>query len=166
MPTPPLPADLPQALDATHLKVRDAFARADLADYGRYLASELRYVDARGRVQTRDQLLKSVGVQFARLVSFHSAFSRETLLMSGEDAVERGTQEATISLRVFAWFEVRWRVTRRGRYTWRRATEVPWQLREAVLDTEDICRDGFGVAGRASHKKVPTQVSNREHGKH
>ena len=116
MPSPPLPADLPHTLDAMHLKVRDAFARADLADYGRYLASELRYVDARGRVQTREQLLRSVGVQFARLVSFHSAFSRETLLMNGEDAVERGTQDASISLRVFLWFEVRWQVARRGRH--------------------------------------------------
>jgi len=148
MPSPPLSADLPQALDSVHLKVRDAFARADLADYGRYLASELRYVDPRGRVQTREQLLRSVGMQLARLVSFHSAFSRETLLMNGEEAVELGTQEAAISLRVFAWFEVRWQVTRRGRYTWRRATEVPWQLREAVLETEDIRRAGFGLARR------------------
>jgi len=39
-----------------HLKVRDAFARADLADYGCDLAPDLRHVDPRGRVQTRDQL--------------------------------------------------------------------------------------------------------------
>jgi uncharacterized protein DUF4440 len=150
-----LPADLPQALDAVHVKVRDAFARADLADYGRYLAPDLRYVDARGRVQTREQLLRSVGVQFARLVSFDSAFTRETLLMNGEDAVESGTQEAAISLRLFVWFEVRWKVARRGRYTWRRATDVAWQLREAVLETEDIRRAGFGLAGRSSDRRVP-----------
>jgi hypothetical protein len=47
MPSPPLSADLPQALDSVHLKVSDAFAW---------------------------------------LVSFQSAFSRETLLMNGEDA--------------------------------------------------------------------------------
>ena len=131
-----------------HVKVRDAFARADLADYGRYLASELRYVDPRGRVQTRDQLLRSVGVQFARLVSFDSAFARETLLMDGAEAVESGTQKAAISLRIFVWFEVRWQITRRGRYTWRRATEVPWQLREAILETENMRRAGVGLVGR------------------
>jgi hypothetical protein len=148
-----LPADLPQTLDAVHSRVRDAFARADLADYGRYVSSELRYVDARGRVQTREQLLRSVRVQLARLVGFHSAFSRETLLVNGEDAVEHGTQEAALSLRVFVWFEVRWQVTRRGRYTWRRATDVPWQLREAVLETEDIRRAGWGLAGRAPERQ-------------
>jgi hypothetical protein len=153
MPSPPLPADLPQTLDAVHVNVRDAFASADLAAYGRYLAAELRYVDPRGRVQTREQLLRSVGTQFARLVGFHSAFSRETLLMNGENAVERGTQEAAISLRVFVWFEVRWQVTRRGRYTWRRAAEVPWQLCEALVETEDIRRAGFGLAGRGQYSR-------------
>jgi hypothetical protein len=157
MTPPPLPADLPQSLETVHLKVRDAFARADLADYGRYLAPDLRYVDPRGRVQTREQLLKSLGVQFARLVSFRSTFARETLLMSGEDTVESGIQEAAIALRMFALFEVRWQVTRRGRYTWRRATGVLWQLREAVLESENIRRDGIGLAGRAAYAGAPKQ---------
>src|SRR6476661_1127872 len=150
-----LPADLPQSLDTVHLKVCDAFARADLADYGRYLALDLRYVDPRGRVQTREQVLKSLGAQFARLVSFDSTFARETLLMSGEDIVESGLQEAAIALRVFALFEVRWQVTRRGRYTWRRAAGVPWQLCEAVLDSENIRRDGIGLAGGAAYGRGP-----------
>lgn len=154
MPAPLLPVDLPQSLDTVHLKVRDAFARGDLADYGRYLAPDLRYVDPLGRVQTREQLLQSVGVQFARLVSFSSTFARETLLMNGEDVIESGVQEAAIALRVFALFEIRWQVTRRGWYSWRRAPGVLWQLREVVLEAEDTRRDGIGLAGGASYGRV------------
>jgi hypothetical protein len=149
MSEPPLPADLPESLDAIHLKVRDAFAHADLNEYGRYLASDLRYVDPRGRVQSRAQLLKSVGAQFARLVSFRNAFARDSLLMNGEDVVESGVQEAEIAIRAFALFEVRWRVERRGRYTWRRVPDVPWQLREVIIETESIRRDGIGWARQA-----------------
>jgi hypothetical protein len=155
MPASLLPVDLPQSLDAVHLKVRDAFARRDLADYGRYLAPDLRYVEPHGRVQTRAQLLKSVSVQLARLVSFESTFARDTLLMSGEDVIETGVQEAAIALRVFALFEIRWQVTRGGRYTWRRAAGVTWQLREVVLEAEDMRRDGIGWARGASHGGLP-----------
>jgi hypothetical protein len=155
MPAAPLPVDLPQTLDAVHLTVRDAFARADLADYARYLAPDLRYIDPRGRVQSRDELLESLRRQFARLVSFRSTFARETLHVSGEDVIESGVQEAGIALRVFALFEVRWEVRRRGRYTWRRTTGVLWQLREALLETEDIRRDGFGLAGRGRKRNAP-----------
>jgi hypothetical protein len=154
MSSPPLPGDLPQSLDAVHLKVRDAFARADLADYARYLAPDLRYVDPRGRVQTRDQVLRSVRIQFARLVNFRSSFARESLRVNGEDVVEYGVQQAAIALRVFVLFEIRWQVIRRGRYTWRRSPEVTWQLREAFLDMESIRRDGVGLAGRSRYDSV------------
>jgi hypothetical protein len=143
---PLLRADLPQSLDAVHLEVRQAFARADLAGYARYLAPDLRYIDTRGRVQTREELLASLRRQFARLVRFRSSFARETLVASGEDVTECGVQDGNIALRLFGLFEIRFVVRRRGRFTWRRAPEGHWQLREARLETEAIHRDGFGLA--------------------
>jgi ketosteroid isomerase-like protein len=155
MPAAPLSADLPQSLDAVHLQVRDAFARVDLSTYARYLAPDLRYVEPRGRVRTRTQLLASLHEQFARLVSFRTTFTRDALEVNGDEVTERGVQEATIALRVFALFEVRWQITRRGQYTWRRAPEVAWQLREALVEAEDIRRAGFGWAGRAAYGDPP-----------
>jgi hypothetical protein len=144
-----LPADLPGSLDAVHNAVRDAFARADLCGYGQYLAPDLRYVDSRGRVQSHERLLADVQQQFERFVSFRTRFIRESLVADGENIVETGVQDAAIALRIFAVFEVRWRISRRGRYTWRRASEGSWQLSEAILFSESIRRDGLGWARRA-----------------
>jgi hypothetical protein len=150
-----LPPDLPGSLDAVHLRIRDAFSRRDLAAYGRHVAEDLTYVDPRGRVQNRPQLLRSVRRQLARLVSFSSHFERESLILENADAVETGTQTAAIAIRVFAVFEVRWRVTRHGRYTWRRDTEAAWVLRHVLLDQEQVRRDGVGLADRASYGQPP-----------
>jgi ketosteroid isomerase-like protein len=144
-----LPTDLPGSLDAVHVAMRDAFARADLPAYAEYLARDLRYVDARGRVQSREQLLSDVQRQFERLVSFRSQFTRESLVADGEAVIETGVQDGAIALRIFAFFEVRWQITRRGRYTWRRTNGGRWHLSEVVLFSETIRRDGLGLADRA-----------------
>ena len=68
--------------------------------------------------------------QFERLVSFRSQFTRESLVADGEAVVETGVQDAAIALRIFAFFEVRWQITRRGRYTWRWTNEERWHLSE------------------------------------
>jgi hypothetical protein len=154
VPQAPLSPDLPGSLDAVHLDIRDAFGRRDLTAYARHLARDLVYIDARGRAQDRERLLRSVRRQFARLVSFASDFARESLVIEGADAVETGVQSASIALRVFAVLEVRWRVTRHGRYTWRRDAETGWVLCRVVLDREQIRRDGIGLAGRASYGRA------------
>ena len=154
MSQPPLSPDLPGSLDAVHLDIRDAFSRRDLMAYARHLAPDLSYVNARGRVQGRERLLRSVRRTFARLVSFASDFARESLVVENADAVETGAQRASIALRVFAVLEVRWRVTRHGRYTWRRDAETGWVLRHVVLDREQIRREGIGLAGRASYGRA------------
>jgi ketosteroid isomerase-like protein len=121
-----LPADTPSSLDAVHVAVREAFARADLPAYAQYLAPDLRYVDPRGRVQSREQLLAEVQRQFDRLVTFQSEFTRESLVEVGDDIIETGVHDAAIALRIFIFFEVRWQVSRRGRYTWRRPNQGKW----------------------------------------
>lgn len=155
MPQAPPAPDLPGSLDAVHLRVREAFRRRDLAAYARHLAEDLTYVDAKARAQNRRGLLDSLQTQFARLVSFDSHFDRESLVLEDGDAVETGTQTSAIALRVFLVLEVRWRVTRHGRYTWRRDAAVGWALRHVVLDHEQIRRDGIGLVGRAAYGEGP-----------
>lgn len=149
MPQAPSAPDLPSSLDAVHLRVRDAFRRRDLAAYAQHLAEDLTYVDAKARVLSRKGLLDSLRIQFARLVSFDSRFDRESLALDDGEAVELGTQSASIALRILLVLEVRWRVTRHGRYTWRRDAAAGWVLRHVVLDHESIRREGYGLVGRA-----------------
>jgi hypothetical protein len=152
-----LPTDLPGSLDAAHNAMREAFARAYLPEYSEYLARDLRYVDAGGRVHSRERLLSDVKRQFERLVSFRSQFTRESLVVDGESVIETGGQDAAIALRVFAFFEVRWQVTRRGRYTWRWTNAGGWRLSEVVLLSEIIRRDGLGLAKRARFAGASSQ---------
>ena len=152
-----LPQDLPGSLDAVHVRVREAFKQRDLKAYAQYLAEDLTYIDPKTRVQNRQDLLRSVRRQFARLLSFYSHFDRESLSVEGSDAVETGTQTAAIALRVFLVLEVRWRVTRHGRYTWRRDPAAGWSLHHVLLDQERFRRDGIGLAGRAAYSEAPKQ---------
>ena len=144
--TPPL-SDLPGSLDTVHLRIREAFRKRDLVTYGQHLAEDLVYVEANGRVQNRRGLLRSVRRQFARLVSFTGQFDRDSLILENGDAVETGTQTARIALRVFLFLEIRWCVTRHGRYSWRRDMAVGWVLRHVVLDQEKIRRESIGLPG-------------------
>lgn len=147
--------DLPSSLDAVHRRVREAFRHRDLAAYARHLAEDLTYVDAKARVQNRRALLDSLQMQFARLVSFGSRFDRESLVLEDGDVVETGTQISAIALRVLFVLEVRWRVTRHGRYTWHRNAAVGWVLRHVMLDHEQIRREGVGLAGHAAYRDAP-----------
>ena len=141
----PLPPDLPGSLDAAHLAVREAFQRRDLDTYLRYFTPDLSFREPDGRVLTREAFARSVEVQLSRLVAFTSSFERETLEADGQDAVETGTQTSTISLRWLLIFALRFKVRRRGRYTWRRSP-VGWELHKVELYEQRITRDGTGLA--------------------
>jgi hypothetical protein len=140
-----LPADLPASLDAIHVKVREAFARRDLPAYARHVDSEVDYRDAKGRRLTRDELLSSVSGQLERLTRFTSSFTRESLTVVDGDAVEVGSQHATIALRIWLLLELRWTVRRHGTFTWRRDRADGWVLRRVDLDDEEVRRAGVGV---------------------
>jgi hypothetical protein len=146
MPETALPPDLPGSLDAAHIAVREAFQRRDLDAYLAYLAADLSYREADGRIQTRESIGRSVKAQLERLVAFSSSFERESLQAEGQEVVETGTQTASISLRWLFIFARRWTVRRRGRYTWRRRRPSGWELCRVELYEERITRDGVGIA--------------------
>ncbi len=128
-----------------HLAVREAFQRRDLDAYLAHFAADLHYRDASGRVQTRDGIGRSVKAQMDRLVAFDSAFERESLRATEREAVETGTQTASISLRWLLVFALRWTVRRRGRYTWRRRGGGDWELNRVELQEESVTRNGVGL---------------------
>ena len=134
-------------IDATHLAVRDAFRRRDLPAYTACLASNLKFQGANGRIVSRERLAGDVQRQFDRLVAFDSKFERRTASFGGNDLTETGTQTAWIALRLFAVFALRWKVERTGRYVWTRGA-TGWQLKEALIEQEQVTRTGFGLASR------------------
>ena len=91
-------------------------------------ALDLTYRQADGRLVSREEVARSIAHQFARLVAFDSGFDREAASATGADLAASGTQTASIALRVFAVFAVRWKVERRGQYTWARVGPN-WLLR-------------------------------------
>jgi ketosteroid isomerase-like protein len=148
-----LPADLPASLDAVHERIRDAFQSRDLAAYLTCLAPDLAYREAGGRLVTREGLAASVARQFERLVTFHSDFDRAGLVAAGEEAIETGTQTASIALRWFGFLAIRWTVRRSGKYTWRRAADG-WRLRAVELSEEKVRREGIHLAHRLRQDAV------------
>lgn len=140
-----LPADLPGSLDAVHQRVRAAFQARDLSAYLQYVAPDLRYREVGGRLITREGLANSVAGQFQRLLAFDSDFDRATLVAAGEEAIETGTQRASIALRWLGFLAIRWSVRRSGRYTWRRTADS-WHLRAVELYEEQATRDGIHLA--------------------
>ena len=139
--------DLPASLDAVHARVRAAFQARDLAAYMAFVAPDLEYRGPGERHLTRDGMAAAVADQFRRLVAFDSSLDRATLEVAGDDAIEAGTQTASIALRWFGVLAIRWTVRRRGTYTWRRAANG-WQLRAVALQEERVQRDGIGFAHR------------------
>jgi uncharacterized protein DUF4440 len=141
------PPNVLAEIDATHLVVRDAFRRRDLPSYTACLAPNLKFQGANGRVMSRDGLARDVQRQFDRLVAFDSTFDRRSATLGGGDLTETGTQTASIALRIFAVFALRWKVERTGRYVWTRAASG-WQLKEVLIEQEHVTRTGFGLASR------------------
>lgn len=144
MPVVPPSEEWLAEVDAVHLQVREAFRRRDLAAYMDRIASDLVFRKTNGELYPRAELARDVGKQFERLVGFDSAFDREFASVAGNELIETGTQQAWISLRVFAIFAITWRVERHGQYTWTRLGSS-WQLREVRIDREKIERVGFGL---------------------
>jgi hypothetical protein len=141
------PEHLLGEIDAVHVRVREAFRRRDLSAYMATFALDLTYRQADGRLVSREEVARSIAHQFARLVAFDSGFDREAASATGADLTESGTQTASIALRVFAVFAVRWKVERRGQYTWARVGPN-WLLRNVRIDQERVTRAGFGLASR------------------
>jgi hypothetical protein len=129
-------------LDARHAEAQAAFARRDAAAYAAMFSPALAYRQPDGRVIGREQLLRDVEAQFRNTGGAVSTFARERLSVAGAQAVELLTQTAYFETSAFGLIHLRWRLTRRGEYTWTRENGA-WVIVRVDVLAESIGRVGW-----------------------
>lgn len=132
-------------LDQAHERARSAYRARDLGAYVSGFAPDLVYRDTKGRTYSREQIGRQMQDQFERVVAVDTRFDRESLTLDGTNAVEIGTQTARVGVRIALAFARRWRIHRRGKFTWRR-TPDGWVISAVDVFEERVSGDGFSRA--------------------
>jgi hypothetical protein len=136
-------------LDRRHAEAKRAFARKDISAYREIFSPSLAYCQPDGRVISRDTLMRDVAVQFRRLDSAESVFVREDLSMTSGDVKETLIQEAAAEATLFGFVHRRWKINRRGTYTWTKQ-EGRWVIKQVEVFSETVTSAGwwFGTGRR------------------
>jgi hypothetical protein len=131
-----------QALHARHAEAQRAFAARDIAAYRDLFAPTLAYQQPDGRVIGRDQLMRDVATQFARLSRVRSSFRRLDLALSADGATETLAQVGELAATAFGIIHRRWRLERRGAYSW---VEIDgrWVIARVRVDAETMSPAGW-----------------------
>jgi Domain of unknown function (DUF4440) len=128
-------------LDARHEKAQAAFAKRDIEAYRAMFSPSLAYRQLDGRVIDRNQLMRGVEKQFRSVGSVLPAFSRERLSVAGNEATELLTQIAFMETSAFGLFHMRWKLVRRGEYTWVKV-DGAWLIGRVEVLSEKLSRAG------------------------
>jgi hypothetical protein len=136
-------------LDGRHAEAKSAFARKDIGTYREIFSPSLAYCQPDGRVIGRDELMRDVAAQFRRLDSAESRFFREDMSIASDEVRETLMQEATAEATAFGFVHRRWKINRRGIYTWT-AQEGRWVIKRVQVLSETVTSAGwrFGVRWR------------------
>jgi Domain of unknown function (DUF4440) len=124
-------------LNERHATARDAFSKRDLDAYRAIFAASLRYRQANGEVIDRNRLMRDVASQFRRLGSAESSFVREQLSVTGNDATETLHQSAMLEATAFVVVRRRWRLHRRGEFSWTKLDGV-WVIEKVTILSENV----------------------------
>jgi hypothetical protein len=131
-----------QELDGRHAEANLAFARKDIGTYREIFSPSLAYRQPDGRVIGRDELMRDVAVQFRRLDRAAWGFIREDLRISSGQVRETLIQKATAETTVFGFVHRRWKMNRRGIYTWT-AQEGRWVIKQVEVLSETVTSAGW-----------------------
>lgn len=135
-------AEVAAALDARHADARRAFAARDLTAYRALFSPSLAYEQANGMVIGRDQLMRGVATQFARLSWAASAFARRALTLTAQGAIEELTQTADAEATAFGFVHRRWHLERQGAYAWI-CTAGVWVIQHVRVHAETLAHAGW-----------------------
>ena len=131
------PTSVAAELDELHRQAKQSFVDRDVTGTMRIFARDLRYRQANGTVIGWEELAHDVAAQLASVESADSAYTRESLQMDGERAIEVLEQRATVTMRRFLIFHSILRVQRRGKYLWAR-TPDGWRIQEVEILHEQV----------------------------
>jgi hypothetical protein len=125
-------------IDVAHDVARRAYSDRDAAAYMTVFHPELEYVQFDGRTIGRDQLVRDVRDQLARVHTATSEYRRDSMSVeSADDVTEFVVQRASFTVRAFGVVRREWSVQRRGRYQWVR-TLAGWQIRRVQILSEEV----------------------------
>jgi hypothetical protein len=131
-------AAIAMELDVAHAVARRAYSDRDAAGYMTIFHPDLEYTQLDARTIGRDQLVRDVREQLARVHTATSEYRRDAMTVeSAGDATEVLVQRASFTVRAFAVLRREWSVQRRGRYQWLR-TSSGWQIRRVQILSEEI----------------------------
>ena len=134
-------------IDERHAEGKLTFARKDTGAYRDLFSPSLAYRQPDGRLICRDELMRSVAVQIRRY-SAESAFIREDFEVAGGEPKETLIQEAAAEVTVFGFVHRRWKIRRRGVYTWTRL-EGRWVIKQVEVLSETVTPAGWWFGGAA-----------------
>jgi ketosteroid isomerase-like protein len=129
------------ALDAEHLKARDAFRRKDERAYMEIFTDDLSYEQPDGRVIGREQLRKNVRSQLTVLHSAEGSYKREELELHGQEVTEHLRQTTSFTSRHFGILYRTWNIHRAGKYVWIK-TDDGWRVRLVIVLQESVTLGG------------------------
>jgi len=125
-------------LDACHAEATSAFLRRDLCSYRELFSPGLEYTQLDGTTIGLDALMKNVAAQFERLHKAESTYSRESIEVIRPDLVtEVLTQTGSAEVKILGFFTKRWKLHRRGQYTWIRL-DGRWVAHKVVVLEERL----------------------------
>ena len=131
-------------LDAVHVRAQRAFESCDLEAYMAIFSPDLAYRRANGQSISRDQLARDVSIQFRRLKTAVSSYSRESIRLNGDEVQELLEQRASASATAFLIVHRIWDLKRKALYTWRNSIDG-WQIVEATILEEQLSSRGFSL---------------------
>jgi hypothetical protein len=131
-----------EELDARHEAAQAALAARDMAAYSGIFSPSLAYRQLDGRVIGRSQLMRENEAQFRNLGAAVSAYTRERLTVAGNEVTELLTQTVLLETSAFGLFHMRWKLTRRGEYTWTKACGA-WVIERVEVLSEKFDRMGW-----------------------
>lgn len=135
-------AEMGSILGARHAAAQEAYRRKDIASYQAMFSRDLVYRREDGSVVGRAALMKDVQDQFDRFGKVDSRFVRESLQIVDGNVAERLRQTATAETSAFGLVHRRWRMMRRGRYTWS-LTDGVWTITSVKVHAEETRPDGW-----------------------
>lgn len=130
--------DFLEIIEKLHKKAQIAMKQRDISGYMSIFSNDLEYIQKNGDVIDREQLLRDQKKYFSRLVDVKSeykmlSFERKEDLL--EETIEQNTE---LAIRVFIFFKKKWKVKRRGIYSWTLLSGDEPKIRKVKILEENV----------------------------
>jgi len=125
-------------LDRLHSSAKEAYAARDISSYQEYFTADLVYIQADGKSIGREQLMRDISKQIKQHKAVDSTMNRESIEINDDGTITQVVQHrGSYSVSVFYLFTKKWKLERKGVYTYRK-TENGWRICSVEVLSETI----------------------------